>query len=117
MTVADEAREHVAAFNAHDAARLLAKFDPDAVWITGADRFAGTVELTELFGDALWAMRPSLEIRAMVADDVRAALQLHESLTIDGEEHAFDIAVFLEFADGLITRAKVYREGSADLDT
>ncbi len=31
--------EHLAAFNAHDTARVLAGFTPDAVWITGADRF------------------------------------------------------------------------------
>ena len=37
------------------------------------------------------------------------------ALTHDGEVRRFPIAVFFRFADGLITHATVYREGSADL--
>jgi hypothetical protein len=46
---------------------------------------------------------------------VRAAAQLREAITVDGERQEHQIAGFFEFADGLIRRAKVCREGSADL--
>lgn len=107
--------EHLAAFNAHDTARLLAGFATDAVWITGEDVVQGRAALAELFDSGLWSMNPSLRVRSIVSDGDRAAAQLHESITVEGEVREFDIAVFFELADGLITRAKVYREGSADL--
>lgn len=107
--------EHVAAFNAHDTARVLAGFTADAEWITGADRFAGQEELAGVFDPWLWGLRPNLEILAIVADEASAAAQLHETITYYGEPRGFDIAVFLEFEDGLIRRGKVYREGVADV--
>ena len=107
--------EHVAAFNAHDTARVLAGFAPDAEWITGADRFAGRAELAGLFDAWLWGLEPHLEIGLVVADDVAAAARLRETLTHEGRPRSFDIAVVLEFAGGLIRRGQVYRAGSADL--
>jgi uncharacterized protein (TIGR02246 family) len=107
--------EHLAAFNAHDTARLLAGFAPDAVWITGADTISGRAALAELFDDWLWSLRPVLRATSIVVDGDRAAAQLHESMTVDGEPREFAIAVFFEVRDGLITRGKAYREGSADL--
>jgi uncharacterized protein len=107
--------EHVAAFNAHDTARLLAGFTPGAIWITGTDRFAGTAELETVFDDWLWGLAPQLRVDALVADEDRGAAQLHETLTVDGDVREFDIAAFFEFDGGLISRAKIYREGSADL--
>ena len=107
--------EHVAAFNARDTGRLLAGFAADAVWVTGQDRFAGHGELATLFDAGLWALEPHLEVRALICAERDAAAQLHERLTVDGETREFDIAVFFELSGGLITRAKVYREGSADL--
>ena len=50
-----------------------------------------------------------------MGDDV-AATELIEELTVDGEQRRFEIAVFFRFADGLITRVTVYREGSADIE-
>ena len=50
--------EHLAAFNAHDSARLLAGLAEDVRWATGQDVFHGRDELAELFDDGLWAMRP-----------------------------------------------------------
>jgi ketosteroid isomerase-like protein len=108
--------EHLAAFNAHDSARLLAGLAPDVRWATGQDVFHGRDELAGLFDDGLWAMRPSLERRSIVAAGDAAAAELTEQLTIDGEQRRFAIAVFFRFADGLITSATVYREGSADIE-
>jgi uncharacterized protein len=48
-------------------------------------------------------------------DPDRAACQLIEKPTFDGEEKVFFIAGFYEFRDGRIASAKIYREGSADL--
>ena len=107
--------EHVAAFNAWDTDRLLRGFDADAVWLTGRDRFAGRDELSSLFDAGLWALEPHLDVLALVCAERDAAARLRERLTIDGAIREFDIAVFFELDDGLITGAKVYREGSADL--
>jgi ketosteroid isomerase-like protein len=106
--------EHVAAFNAHDTARMLAGFTSDAVWVTGADRFAGATELADVFDAWLWTLSPRLAVLDLVVDGDRAAAQLRETLVVEGERREFDIAVFFEFVAGQIRLAKVYREGSAD---
>jgi ketosteroid isomerase-like protein len=108
--------EHLAAFNAHDSARLLAGLAADVRWVTGQDVFRGRDELAELFDDGLWAMRPRLEQRSLVVGDDAAAAELMEELTVDGEQRRFAIAVFFRFADGLISSVTVYREGSADIE-
>ena len=107
--------EHLAAFNAHDTARVLAGFTPDAVWITGADRFEGRAALADVFDAWLWTLEPVLTLLALVVEADRAAAQLHESLVLDGRRREFDIAVFFELAGGQVRQGKVYREGSADL--
>jgi uncharacterized protein len=107
--------EHVAAFNAHDTARVLAGFADDAVWITGTDRFDGIAELADVFDAWLWTLDPRLEVLSLVTEGRLAAAQLHESLVVDGARRDFDIAVFLEFDGGQIRLGKVYREGSAEL--
>jgi ketosteroid isomerase-like protein len=107
--------EHVAAFNAHDTARLLAGLAPDAVWITGQDTAIGRSALAELFDDWLWSLDPHLETIRLAVDGDTGAAELCESITLDGRRRQFSIAVFLTVTAGLITRAKVYREGSADL--
>jgi ketosteroid isomerase-like protein len=108
--------EHIDAFNAHDTDRLLAGLSDDALWATGQDVFRGRAALAALFDDGLWAMNPSLEVRTIVSGEDASAAELMEELTVDGAQRRFAIAVFLRFADGLITHATVYREGSADID-
>jgi ketosteroid isomerase-like protein len=115
VSVVELVREHIAAFNAHDTSRLLAGLAPDAVWITGQDTVSGQDALGEMFDDGLWSLAPQLEPLSVLVDGDRAALQLRETITRDGARCEFVIAVFLDFAAGLIARAKVYREGSADL--
>jgi ketosteroid isomerase-like protein len=107
--------EHIAAFNAHDRERVLAGLAPDAVWITGTDTVTGRAALADLFDDWLWSTRPALRPVSVLVEGDRAAAQIVESMTVDGQRRDFGIAVFFDVADGLITRAKVYREGSADL--
>lgn len=115
MTARTAVDEHVAAFNAHDTQRLLGGLTPDAVWITGSDTVTGHAALADMFDDWLWSMDPRLEPVTVIADDRCAAAQFRETLTVEGERREFHIAVFFELAGGLIRRAKVYREGSADL--
>jgi ketosteroid isomerase-like protein len=115
MSVRAQVDEHLAAFNAHDTARLLAGLAPDAVWITGQDTVRGRDALADLFDDWLWSLEPHLDPMSTLIDGEHAAVQLHESITDGSARRDFHIALFLEFAGGLITRAKVYREGSADL--
>jgi ketosteroid isomerase-like protein len=114
---ADLLRDHVAAFNAHDSARVLAGLAGDVVWRTGTDTVRGIAAAEELFDDWLWSLRPSLEIRSLVAGEGAAAAELVERLTHEGQEQVFPIAVFLRFEGDLIAQATVYREGSADLET
>ena len=107
--------EHLAAFNAHDSARLLAGLAPEVVWRTGTDRFAGRAALAAIFDDGLWRREPRLEVRSVIGDGPDVAAELEERLEFEGAERVFAIAVFLTVRDGLITHATVYREGSADL--
>lgn len=108
--------EHLAAFNAHDTQRLLAGFAEDAVWATGQDVLRGRQALAELFDEGLWQLAPALTTLAIVADERRVAIELHERITVANEERAFDIAAFFTVSAGLIRTAKVYREGSADIE-
>jgi ketosteroid isomerase-like protein len=107
--------EHLAAFNAHDSQRLLAGFAEDVQWATGQDVFRGSDALADLFDAGLWAMNPSLQPRTILTEQDAAAAELTEEITVDGAVRRFAIAVFFRFAEGLITHASVYREGSADL--
>jgi hypothetical protein len=108
--------DHLAAFNAHDAPRLLAGFAEDAIWATGQDVMRGREALADLFDESLWKRAPSLTTLTIIAVGNTVAAELHERITVDGVEQAFDIAAFFVVTDGLIRRAKVYREGTADVE-
>ncbi|HEY7007485.1 MAG TPA: nuclear transport factor 2 family protein [Jatrophihabitantaceae bacterium] len=108
--------EHIAAFNAHDTARLLARLAPDVVWATGRDVIRGRDELAEVFDDGLWQLRPSLVTRRLVASGNVVAVELSERLHVDGVARLFPIAAFFDVSGGVIRSARVYREGSADID-
>ncbi len=108
--------EHLQAFNAHDTDRLLAGLTADAVWVTGVNVLRGRDSLLGMFDAGLWSWRPTLTLTRMIASEHAAAVELHETLLVDGELRAFAIAVFFTFRDQLITTVRVYREGSADLD-
>lgn len=111
--------EHLAAFNAGDLERLLGGFTRDAVWSTGAYTCRGETELRELFAGAFAAIAPTLELRGWVADTAETpqlvAAELTETMTIDGRTLHAPIAGFYTIKGGLISTAKIYREGSAEI--
>ena len=106
---------HLAAFNAHDTVRLLAGLANDVLWVTGQDVIRGVRSVEELFDDWLWGHDPSLTVDTFVSDDHQVAAELIEELTVDGTRQRFAIAAFFAVREGRITRARIYREGRADL--
>jgi limonene-1,2-epoxide hydrolase len=108
--------EHLAAFNAHDSDRLLKTLAADVVWATGQDVCRGHDELAGMFDAGLWALDPSLTTARMLADTTTVAAELIERITVDGELREFHIAAFFTVEEGVIRSAKIYREGSADIE-
>jgi len=108
--------DHVEAFNTHDRARLLRGVAEDVVWSTGRDTTVGVEALAEIFNDGLWVMQPSLTVEHLLVQGNRAGAQMSEALTVVGEQRCFAIAVFFHIRGGRIRQAKVYREGSADIE-
>lgn len=89
MTDADVAAaigEHVRAFNERDIDALMSGFTDDACWITGSSVARGQAELRELFASAMTGLLPTLTVQNLLA------------------------------TSGRIASAKIYREGSAELD-
>jgi ketosteroid isomerase-like protein len=118
--------EHVRAFNARDLDALLAGLREDALWVTGTSVVRGRAELAGLFGDAMRGLLPTLTVENLLtaADPAadrtgtgRAACQMTERMTVAGAERTDSIAAFFVLRDGLIAEAKVYREGSAVVES
>jgi len=105
---------HLSAFNERDLVRLLDGLSLDVVWQTGADTIVGRAEVGVLMTAAFEGLTPSLEIRSVVADDAAAAVEMVEHYRYEGVDKVAVIAAFFAFDGPLITRVKVYREGSAD---
>lgn len=106
---------HIAAFNDRDLDALLAGFADDALWVTGKYTCRGHVELRELFAGAFSSIAPRLEVRSVLAVDDLVAAELVEYMVVDDHEVTAPIAGFYTVRDGRILRAKIYREGSADI--
>lgn len=107
--------EHVAAFNLHDRTRLLSGLATDVTWSTGRDTLRGHAALAKLFDDGLWALTPALQVVRLVAEHDHVAAELVETLTLDGAARRFPIACFFDLQESMITRVKVFREGTTDL--
>lgn len=111
--VAAAISEHVRAFNERDIDALMSGFTDDACWITGSTVARGYGELTELFTGAMTGFLPTLAIQDLLVVPNRAACQLTETLTFNGDQQVCFIAGFYQFRDDRIASAKIYREGSA----
>lgn len=108
---------HVVAFNDRDVERLLAGFTDDAEWVTGEYRCRGHAALEGLFRGAFNAVAPQLEIVRMIPGADVVAAEFVEHMTIDRKAVQAPIAGFYTLRDGRMSRAKIYREGSADIPT
>jgi hypothetical protein len=106
--------EHVAAFNARDVERPMAGFTDDAVWVTGQDVVTGRHDLAVFFAAAISGLLPTLQVLAVVAEADTAAAELLELYQFQQVARTALIAGFYTVEDGRISRAKIYREGSAD---
>jgi hypothetical protein len=111
--VTELVEEHVSAFNAGDVARVLAGLSEEVVWQTGSDTFVGLDQVGDLLRGSA-ALLPVLEIKSVLADGERAAVEMTERYRYEGQTHEVPIAVFFSFTRELISRVKVFREGSAD---
>ena len=108
-------RRHVDAFDARDLDALMSCFGEDAIWITGADRFQGVAALRELFAGAFEELTPRLHLLSLLAQGNLVACELREDYSATGVARSDHIAGFYRVEAGLITAAKIYREGSADI--
>lgn len=108
-------RRHVDAFNAHDLDALMRCFGENATWSTGADRFEGAAALRDLFAGAFAELAPRLHLLSLLAEGDLVACELREDYSAAGAQRSDHIAGFYRVEAGVITAAKVYREGSADI--
>jgi hypothetical protein len=105
--------EHVSAVNAQEVGRALEGLAENVVWQTGWDTFVGLDQVEHLLRGAA-ELFPVLEIKSMLIDGERAAVEMIERYLHDAHPHEVAIAVFVSFEDRSISRVKVFREGSAD---
>ena len=114
IPVLDVVQAHFAAFNAADLDALMAGFADDAVFATGEHLVVGQRGIRAMFGDALTALAPNLDVRSLVVQGDVVACELAERLTVEGTPFEFALAAFYTVRRGQIVRVKVYREGSAE---
>ena len=114
MTSSDQlVARHIDAFNSADAARLLADFTDDAEWVTG-DYTVPSGELAAFFEGAMQSLTPRLAlVRVIDGSDVVVA-EMTESWTHEAEAKTAALVAVFDLVGGKISRAKIYREGSAD---
>ncbi|MPV51220.1 nuclear transport factor 2 family protein [Pseudactinotalea sp. HY158] len=112
-STADLVRRHLDAFNAGDAAALLADFAPGATWVTGDYTVPGG-ELREFFETAMASITPRLELVRVIDGGAVVAVEMIERWNHDGADRSAALLAVFDLAGGLISRAKIYREGSAD---
>jgi uncharacterized protein len=114
MNVEQLVKAHVEAFNAGDLDRLREGLAEDVLWMTGTDIVRGRAAVLDLLSNAMSGLAPQLRLIVFIASEHRAACELQETYVHKGVETTAHIAAFFEFSGALITRVKVYREGSAD---
>jgi hypothetical protein len=116
MTPAEVLDDHVRAFNARDLDALMDLFTPTAEWITGESKIVGEDELREFFAATFTSLLPTLEIRTVIQAPGMVACEIIERLRHNGRSQVFGIAGFYTIVDDKIAAAKIYREGSSDLE-
>ena len=105
--------EHVAAFNAGDAERVLAGFTEDATWVT-ADYTVPAGEMRAFFEGAMRSLTPQLTVTRVIDGGNAVAAELTEKWTYGGTAKTAALVAVFDLSGERIHRAKIYREGSAD---
>ncbi|MGC0252304.1 nuclear transport factor 2 family protein [Pseudactinotalea sp. Z1748] len=115
MAFAEELlHRHIDAFNAADPDRLLADFTPSATWITGDYTVPGG-ELRSFFEGAMRSIRPRLALTRTIDGGNTVVAEMTETWTHGGESKSATLVAVFDLVGGKIDRAKIYREGSADV--
>ncbi len=106
-------QRHINAFNNQDVDALLADFAPSAIWVTG-DYMVPEGQLREFFTSAMESLTPQLTLRRVVDGGSVVAIEMTEEWTHDATAKTADLIAVFDFDAGKITRARIYREGTAD---
>lgn len=109
----DLIERHILAFNSGDTAALLADFSPTATWVTG-DYTVPEGGLEEFFTSAMQALRPRLELSRVIDGGDIVAAEMTEHWTHEQTAKSAALIAVFDLDSGKITRAKIYREGTAD---
>lgn len=109
----DLVKRHIAAFNAQDVDGLLADFLPTASWVTG-DYAVPEGQLREFFTSAMESITPQLRLGRIIDGGDAVAVEMSEAWTHEGSGKSANLIAVFDLSGGLIARAKIYREGSAD---
>lgn len=106
-------QRHIDAFNDHDVDALLADFAPSAAWVTG-DYTVPEGQLREFFTSAPESLTPELTLRRAIDGGNVVAIEMTEEWTHDDDPKSADLVAVFDLDTGKITRARIYREGTAD---
>lgn len=106
-------QRHINAFNDRDVDALLADFAPSTVWITGDYTVPGG-QLRDFFTSAMESLTPQLTLRRAINGGNVVAIEMTEQWTHDATAKSADLIAVFDLDDGKISRARIYREGTAD---
>ncbi|MGC5615878.1 hypothetical protein [Georgenia sp. Z1491] len=70
--------------------------------------------LQEFFRGAMSSLRPRLTLHRVIDGGRAIAMEMTERWTHDDQERTAALVAVLDIADGRISGAKIYREGSAE---
>lgn len=106
-------QRHINAFNDRDVDALLTDFAPSAEWITG-DYTVPKGQLREFFTSAMESLTPQLTLRRAIVGGNAVAIEMTEAWTHDSTAKSAELIAVFDLDAGKITRARIYREGTAD---
>lgn len=106
-------QRHKKAFNNHDVDALLADFAPSADWITG-DYTVPQGQLRDFFTSAMESLTPQLTLRRAFDGGNVVAIEMTENWPHDSTAKSAELIAVFDLHAGKITRARIYREGTAD---
>ncbi len=107
---------HLEGFNRGDVDAVCGGLAKDVVFATGQDVITGRDEARRFFADALGGpVELGLHLRRAIVQGDEVACELRESIIHEGVTHEESIAAFYTVRAGLLSKVKIYREGTADI--